>query len=133
MNEGGVQGPVIRLLVVADDDRFRTGLVLLLGEQARIEVVGQASGARVGVEMASELLPDVVLIDSPGPDLEGLGGIPEIVERRPDTRVLTFGERSPNNDDIEDAILAGACGYVTKDAPIDMIVAAVRAVAGGSA
>lgn len=57
MTEGRVQGAVIRVLVVADDDRFRTGLVLLLGEQAGIEVVGQASLARVGVEMAFELLP----------------------------------------------------------------------------
>jgi DNA-binding NarL/FixJ family response regulator len=132
MNEGGAQGPGIRVLVVDDYDLFRTGLAMLLGAQSDIEVVAQASSGRMGVQLASELRPDVVLMDLRMPDLEGPEATRAILEQRPLTRVLALTVLS-NEDDIADAIHAGASGFLAKDTPIDEIVGAVRAAAGGSA
>ena len=132
MNEGGAQAPVIRVLVVADHDLFRTGLASLLGAHVDIEVVAQASGGRMGVQLASELRPDVVLMDLPMPDLEAREAIRAVLELSPASRVLAF-TMLPSEEDVADALQAGGSGLLARDTPIDDIVAAVRAAAGGSA
>jgi DNA-binding NarL/FixJ family response regulator len=132
MDEGGGHAPRIRVLVVDDHDLFRTGLASLLGAQGDIDVVGRASGGRKGVQLASELRPDVVLMDLRMPDLEGPDATRAILERLPRTRVLALTVLS-DDDDIADAMQAGASGFLAKDTPVDDIVAAVRAAAGGSA
>ena len=60
---------MVRLLVVDDHDLFRAGLASLLSAEASIEVVGQASGGKVGVRLAAELRPEVVLMDVRMPDI----------------------------------------------------------------
>ncbi|MFZ0974990.1 MAG: response regulator transcription factor [Solirubrobacteraceae bacterium] len=132
MHEGEAQPPVIRVLVVADNDLFRTGLASLLGALADIEVVAQASGGRMGVQQASELRPDVVLMDLPMPDLEAREAIRGVLELSPATRVVAF-TMLPSEQDVADALQAGASGLLARDTPIDDVVAAVRAAAGGSA
>lgn len=132
MHEGGAQPPVIRVLVVADHDLFRTGLASLLGAHADIEVVAQASGGRMGVQQASELRPDVVLMDLPMPDLEAREAVRAVLELSPATRVVAF-TMLPSEQDVADALQAGASGLLARDTPIDDVVAAVRAAAGGSA
>jgi DNA-binding NarL/FixJ family response regulator len=131
MNEGGAQAPVIRVLVVADDDLFRTGLAWLLGAHADIEVVAQASGGRMGVQLASELRPDVVLMDLPMADLEVREAIRAILELSPATRVIAL-TMLPSEEDVADALLAGGSGLLARDTPVDDVVAAVRAPVGGS-
>jgi DNA-binding NarL/FixJ family response regulator len=126
------QRPVIRVMVVDDHDLFRTGMASLLGAEPDIEVVAQASGGRRGVQLASELRPDVVLMDLRMPDLKGPDAMRAIVERRPATRVLALTVLS-NEDAVAAALRAGACGFLAKDTSIDDIVAAVRAAAAGSA
>ncbi len=132
MNEDGAQAPVIRVLVVAEHDLFRTGLASLLGAHADIEVVAHASGGRIGVQLASELRPDVVLMDLPMPDLEVREAIRAILELSPATRVLAL-TMLPSEEDVADALQAGASGLLARDTPIDDILAALRAAAGGSA
>ncbi len=131
MNEGGAHAPVIRVLVVADHDLFRTGLASLLGDHADIEVVAEASGGRMGVQPASELRPDVVLMDLPMPDFEVRDAICAILELSPATRVLAL-TTLPSDEDVADASLAGASGLLARDTPVDDIAAAVRAAVGGS-
>lgn len=125
-------GTVIRVLVVDDHDLFRAGMASLLGAQPDIEVVAQASGGRRGVQLASELHPDVVLMDLRMPDLEGVEATRAIVERRPVTRVLALTVLT-SDDDVAAVLHAGASGFLAKDTPIPEIVAAVRAAARGSA
>ena len=132
MNEDGAQAPVIRVLVVAEHDLFRTGLASQLGAHADIEVVAHASGGRMGVQLASELRPDVVLMDLPMPDLEVREAIRAILELSPATRVLAL-TMLPSEEDVADALQAGASGLLARDTPINDILAAVRAAAGGSA
>lgn len=86
----------------------------------------------MGVQQASELRPDVVLMDLPLPDLEAREAIRGVLELSPATRVVAF-TMLPSEQDVADALQAGASGLLARDTPIDDVVAAVRAAAGGSA
>jgi DNA-binding NarL/FixJ family response regulator len=126
------EGSMIRVLVVDDHDLFRTGLVSVLGGQPDIEVVAQASGGRMGVQLANALAPDVVLLDLRMPDIGGPEAARAILADRPETKVLALTVLSKDND-VADAMYAGASGFLAKDTPVDEIFAAVRAAARGSA
>jgi DNA-binding NarL/FixJ family response regulator len=133
-SENGIEDPgaIIRVLVVDDYDLFRTGLVTLLSGQPGLEVAGQASNGRAGVRLAQELKPDVTLMDLRMPDISGHEATRAILARYPDTRVVVFTVSS-EDEDVEAAVQAGACGFLAKDIPSDEVVAAIRAAASGAA
>jgi DNA-binding NarL/FixJ family response regulator len=122
----------IRVVVVDDHDLFRIGLATLLGGQEDIEVVAQASGGRMGVRLVGELRPDVVLMDLRMPDLDGAAATSEIHRAHPTIRVLALTAMSEDAA-VAAAMRAGASGFLAKDTPIDEVVSAVRAAAGGAA
>jgi DNA-binding NarL/FixJ family response regulator len=132
MSETAWNDGAIRVLVVDDHDLFRAGLASLLNTQSGIEVVAQASGGRMGVRLADELRPDVVLMDVRMPDLEGPDATREILDRHPSTRVVALTVVS-DDADVAAVVEAGACGFLAKDTPIDGVVLAVRAAANGVA
>ena len=121
----------MRVLVVDDHDLFRAGLARLLALQPDIEVVAQASGGRMGVRLADELHPDVVLMDLRMPDLDGPQATRAILESQPSARVVALSV-SVDDLDVAAAMQAGACGFLVKDAPLDEVVVAVRAAAQGA-
>jgi DNA-binding NarL/FixJ family response regulator len=125
-------GTPIRVLVVDDHDLFRTGLASLLSAEPDIEVVAQASGGRMCVRLADELQPDVVLMDIRMEDLSGIEATRQVVERRPETRVLALTVASAEAE-VTAILRAGACGFLAKDTEIDNVVVAIRAAAGGAA
>src|SRR2546421_7211375 len=98
MNQHALEDLAIRVLVVDDHDLFRTGLVSLLGSVSDIDVIAQASGGRMGVRLAHELRPDVVLMDLRMPDLEGPEATREILEHDPATRVVALTVASDDTD-----------------------------------
>src|ERR1700759_2037644 len=100
---------MVRLLVVDDHDLFRAGLASLLSAEAGIEVVGQASGGKMGVRLAAELRPDVVLMDVRMPDLSGPDATRRIVERDPDIKVLALTVSSEDAD-VSAVLQAGGAG-----------------------
>jgi DNA-binding NarL/FixJ family response regulator len=122
----------IRVLVVDDHDLFRTGLSSLLAAEPDIEVVAQASGGHAGVRLAHELRPDVVLMDLRLPDLPAPAATREILSAGPSTRVVVLTV-PPGDEDVEEAVRAGACGFLAKETPIEAVVTAVRAAAQGVA
>jgi DNA-binding NarL/FixJ family response regulator len=132
MDDAGGQPGRTRILIVDDHDLFRMGLTALFAAQEAIEVIGQASGGRAGVRLAAELRPDVVLMDLRMPDLDGASAIRQILDRDPSARVLALTVASID-DEVAEALLAGACGFLAKDTPIDQMTVAVRAAADGSA
>ena len=132
MSRGGRGSGAVRVLIVDDHDLFRTGLASLLGCQSGIEVVAQASNGRMGVRLAVELQPDVVLMDLRMPDLEGTDATRQILAEHPAMRVLVLTVAS-GNADVDAALEAGACGFVAKDTPIEGVAVAVRAAAEGVA
>jgi len=120
-----------RVLLVDDHDVFRHGLAQLLGDEG-LDVVAQASGGEAGVRLARELAPEVVLMDLAMPGMDGVEA----------TRAIAAGEQAPavvvlslSDDDAAmlEALLAGAAGYLLKDATLEQIVAAVQAAAAGDA
>jgi DNA-binding NarL/FixJ family response regulator len=122
----------IRVLVVDDYDLFRTGLTSLLAAEPDIEIAAQASGGRAAIRLASELQPDVVLMDLRMPDLGGADATREILTSRPSTRVVVFTVLS-EDEHVQEAMQAGACGFLAKETPIDEVITAVRAAARGVA
>lgn len=132
MSRDGRRDDAVRVLIVDDHDLYRTGLASLLECQPGIEMVAQASGGRMGVRLAMELQPDVVLMDLRMPDLAGTDATRQILAEHPDMRVLVLTVASANAD-VDAALEAGACGFVAKDTPIDGVAVAVRAAAQGVA
>jgi DNA-binding NarL/FixJ family response regulator len=127
---GGHEPERIRALIVDDHDLFRTGLSSLLAASEGIEIVAQAPGGKMGVRLARELKPDVILMDLRMPDLDGIDAIRAIVEHDPSARIIALTVAADEGD-VAAAVLAGACGYLVKDAPLDDVVVAVRAAARG--
>ena len=132
MIEAVRQDEPIRVLVVDDHDLFRAGLASLLAMQPDIEVVAQASGGRMGVRLADELRPDVVIMDLRMPDVEGPAATRAILERNPAVRVVVLTVATDDSD-VEAALEAGACGFIAKDTPVAGVAVAVRAAAQGVA
>jgi DNA-binding NarL/FixJ family response regulator len=132
MNNEGAGRAVVRVLLVDDHDLFRTGLASLLSAEPDIEVVAQASGGRMGVRLAGELQPDVVLMDMRMPDLSGADATRQIIETNPKLRVLALTVASEDAE-VATALEAGACGFVAKDTAIDSLVVAIHAAAAGVA
>jgi DNA-binding NarL/FixJ family response regulator len=118
-----------RVVIVDDHDVFRRGLAGLLTDHG-IDVVGQAADGWEALKAVGRLAPDVVVMDLNLPRMSGIEAISRMSVDAPTTRVLVL-TISADEVDVTKAILAGASGYLLKDASIDEIVAGVRAAAAG--
>jgi len=119
----------ITVVVIDDHVLFRSGLRELL-QQEEIQVVGEASTAESGLEAIERQAPDVAIMDLNLPGMSGHEAIRKIAASAPRTQVLVL-TISTSEDDVVEAVLAGACGYLLKDASISDILAGVRAAAAG--
>lgn len=117
--------PPIRVLVVDDHLVVRQGIRTLLGGEDDVDIVGEAADGREAVEKAAELTPDVVLMDLALPELGGAEAIAAIAERSPESKVLILTGTSVD-EQIFDALEAGALGYLSKTAQGDEVLGAVR-------
>src|SRR5262249_61446313 len=116
-------------LLVDDHDLFRTGLRNLLEERG-IQIAGEAGDGSDAVRLVRELAPEVVVMDLHMPGMTGIEAIRQIHSFAPLTRVLVL-TISDQDDDVLDAILAGACGYLLKDASVDELIRGIGAAAVG--
>lgn len=119
----------ITVVVIDDHLLFRTGLRELL-QQEEIQIVGEASTAEAGLEVIQRQAPDVAIMDLSLPRMSGHEAIRRIATTAPGTQVLVL-TISANEADVTEAVLAGACGYLLKDASVGDIAAGVRAAAAG--
>jgi len=119
-----------RLIIVDDHEVVRAGLRTLLKRWPSIEVVGEASTAAEGIELARKLAPDVVLMDMRLPDAPGVDACREICAMSPAPRVV-FLTAFADEDAVMAAILAGADGYLLKEIGGEALVSAIEAVARG--
>jgi DNA-binding NarL/FixJ family response regulator len=117
-------------VLVADDHGVcRAGLVELVGRAPGLTVVGVAADGQEAVELAAEHRPDVVLMDIEMPRLNGIEATRVLVGSAPATRVLVITSMA-NRERIREALAAGACGYLFKDAEPGDLLEAVRAAGG---
>jgi DNA-binding NarL/FixJ family response regulator len=123
---------VIRVLVVDDHPLFRDGVVAALLTAADVEVVGEAGDVAGAVSTATELRPDLVLMDLQLPDGSGVDATRAILVALPTVRVLVM-TMSDDDEAVVAAMRAGARGYVIKGTGRDDVLHAVRTVAGGGA
>ena len=124
----------IRVILIDDQELVRTGFRMILAGQPDIEVVGEASDGLRGVETAERLRPDVAVMDIRMPILDGIEATRRIVRDglAPETRVLVLTTFDADENVIE-ALRAGASGFLLKDVtPVDF-VAAIKVVAAGDA
>jgi DNA-binding NarL/FixJ family response regulator len=120
----------IRVLIVDDHALFRRGLEMVLAEEPDIELVGEASDGAEAVERAGEALPDVVLMDIRMPKSSGIEACRTMKEVSPSAKIVML-TISDEEEDLFEAIRAGASGYLLKDIPYDEVADVVRAVYGG--
>jgi DNA-binding NarL/FixJ family response regulator len=124
-----LEGAAGRVLLVDDHDLFRTGLRNLLEEQG-VQIVGEAGNGADAVRYVRELAPDVVVMDLNMPGMSGVEATRQITSIAPLTRVVVL-TISDQDGDVMDAILAGACGYLLKDASIHELIRGINAAAIG--
>jgi len=122
-------GRNVRVLLVDDHDLFRTGLRNLLEDQG-IEIVGEAGSGVDALRTVRESAPDVVIMDLNMPGMNGVDATRHISRDAPLTRVIVL-TISDQEQDVMDAILAGACGYLLKDASIQDLLKGIAAASVG--
>lgn len=117
-------------MVVDDHDLFRSGLRRLLDEHDELDVVADARRGDEAVQRAAELRPDVVVMDINMPGISGVEATRGVLQKSPATAVLMLTVTTDENA-VLDAVLAGASGYLLKDATLPEIVRGIRAAAAG--
>ncbi|RZS34427.1 LuxR family two component transcriptional regulator [Herbihabitans rhizosphaerae] len=120
------------VLVVDDSPVVRMGLRMILEAEADLDVVAEASSGADALEEAGRHNPDVVLMDVRISGMDGLTTMGHLLARWPDVRVLVL-TTDDTEDNVYEALRAGARGFVIKDSPSEQVVQAVRTVAAGNA
>ncbi len=123
-------GSAITVVLVDDSEVVRVGLRALLGTEPDIRVAAEAATVATGVEACARLRPKVVLLDIRLPDGTGFDACRQIIKRAPETRVL-FLTSVVDNTMVEEAIRAGAHGYLLKEIDGRGLMSAIRDVAAG--
>lgn len=129
-HEGEHSHPIVRVLVVDDQQLMRDGIASLLALQESIEVAGTAANGEQALEQALWLQPDVILMDVRMPIMDGVEATAQIRSRLPLCQILmltTFDD----DEYVVEALRAGAVGYLLKDIPAHDLAQAVQAAHKG--
>ena len=120
----------IRVAVIDDHSVCRAGLRFILGEAGDMEIVGEYASGENAAANLSECAADVVLLDVRMPGKDGIATLKDIRESDIGSKIkVIMLTTSETEEDVVQAIRAGADGYVLKDAPPDELVSAIRSVA----
>lgn len=123
---------MIRVVIVDDHAVVRQGLRFMLEQRAEVEIVGEGSDGEQAIALAGELVPDVLLLDLLMPKLDGIAAVRAIKRLTPTTQIIILTSYY-EDDQIFNAIKAGALSYLLKDASAhDLVEAVCRAAQGES-
>jgi DNA-binding NarL/FixJ family response regulator len=125
-----VSGQPVRVLLVDDQSLFREALAMLLGARTEVQVVGEAGDGFEALQRSEALRPDVVLMDLHMPVLDGIAATRRLRVEQPGVRVLAL-TTFDDDEDVFEALRAGALGYLLKDVSSDRLVEALLAAARG--
>jgi DNA-binding NarL/FixJ family response regulator len=126
-----MSGLAERILIVDDHPLTRSALAALL-RQHDFDVVGEAADGEQAIERATELNPDLILLDLSMPGMNGLEALPQLRAAAPESEVVVL-TASGTEDNLLGAIRGGAAGYLLKSEPPERIVEFLRGVAQGEA
>lgn len=121
---------MIRVLIVDDHEVVRHGLRYMLEQRPDIEVIGEGSDGEQAIALVNDLLPDVVLLDLLMPKMDGMTVVREIERFAPNTHIIILTSYY-EDDQIFNAIKAGALSYLLKESSTLELVEAIRAAARG--
>ena len=122
-------GAVTRVVIADDHAQYRRGMQIVVELEGTARVVGEASNGDEALAVCTRLRPDIVLMDVRMP---GVGGIEACRRAVPETRIIML-TMSDEEDDLFEAIKAGASGYLLKDVPGEEVLAAIGRVGEGQA
>lgn len=125
-----VEAESIRVLLVDDHVLFRRGVAMVLEQEPDITIVGEADCGTTAVAQATELLPDIVLMDVRMPRRTGLDACTAIKSVAPDARIVMLTV-SDEEADLFEAVRAGAMGYLLKEISIEALASSIRSVHAG--
>ncbi|MEX0639106.1 MAG: response regulator transcription factor [Balneolaceae bacterium] len=120
----------IRILLVDDHELIREGLHTLLSREPGLEVAGEAADGHEAVEKCRELEPNLVIMDINMPGLDGVQATGKIRELMPEIKVLAL-TMSDDDSHIREMIMAGASGYILKNAGKEELKKAIRTISEG--
>ena len=118
----------IRILIADDHKIFREGLRTLLQSRGDIQVIGEADNGRTVVSLATQLQPDIVIMDVAMPDLNGIEATRQITGVRADAKVLALSMHSDSRF-VTRMLQAGAQGYLLKDCAFEELALAIDTIA----
>ena len=121
----------IRVMIVDDHQVVRQGFTMMLTAFPEFELVGEAKNGLHAVQLCSELQPDVILMDMVMPEMDGIEATRRIREQLADTQVIALTSFNDRRELVEDALQAGALGYLFKDVSIDELAQAIHKVHQG--
>lgn len=120
----------IRVLLVDDHAVVRAGYRLLLQNSSDVDIVAETDSGESACRLYADLYPDVVIMDLSLPGMSGLEAIRRIIYRDPRARILVFSM----HDDmifVDQAVNAGASGYITKSSAPEVLIDAIKEIARG--
>ena len=124
--------PPIRVMLVDDHTMVRRGLATFLMVYDDLELAGEAAGGQDALQLCAEVLPDVVLMDMVMPDMDGVTTTRAIRQRFPKVQVIALTSFKEEGL-VQNALQAGAIGYLLKDVSADELAQAIRAAHAGRA
>ena len=130
MNSIQTDTSTTRILVVDDQNLIRETIQVYLERETDLQVIGYAENGKTALEQVEKLAPDIVVLDLEMPDMDGLTAIKIIKDRFSSTKILVLSSHDDRNN-INQAIEAGAKGYLTKGTPAKELANAVRSINQG--
>src|SRR3954463_1246204 len=128
--QDGVAPDAIRVLICDDHALFRRGLIMVLESEEGIDVVAEAEDGQEAIRKVDEVAPDVILMDVRMPRMSGIEATRAISDTAPAAKVLMLTV-SDDEQDLYEAVKAGATGYLLKEISIEEVANAIRAVVTG--
>jgi NarL family two-component system response regulator LiaR len=124
--------PPIRVVLVDDHAMLRRGLATFLLVFDDLELAGEAASGEAAIQLCAQVLPDVVLMDMVMPDMDGVTATHAIRQQFPEVQVIALTSFK-EEELVQDALQAGAIGYLLKDVSADELAQAIRAAHAGRA
>jgi two-component system response regulator NreC len=120
----------IRILLADDHTILREGIRSLIESEPDMSVIGEANDGHTAVKLAIQLKPDIILMDLAMPLLNGLEATRQIKKQNPQAKILILTMHE-NEEYIRQVLIAGAMGYILKDAAARELLGAIRSVYKG--